>query len=238
LSEGTACPMGSRNNGKSGRRVQGGAKSCIFWTNALMIGLCAFPRTLLSCAMNRFNPSFVRRACVFGTALAVTIGAAPRFACADLGGAPTLSAASAHTALKAVTTDVSTATSSSTTAAATATANTATTTTSYTVRTATLASGTEEREYVSVDGVVFGVAWNGPSAPDFKALFGTSAFANYANGLQAASASGGRRGRAGGPVTVTTSGLIVQMGGHQRALYGRAYMPDLLPSGLSASDIQ
>jgi len=187
--------------------------------------------------MNRFNLSFVRRAGVFGAVLAVTVGVAPRFALADLGGTPTLPAASAaaHTSLKATTTDLSSTTTSATTSAAT---STTTTSTGYTVRTETLASGTVEREYVTSDGVVFGVAWNGPFAPDFKTLFGTSAFASYASGLQAAKAAGTVRGRAGGPVTVTTSGLVVQMGGHQRALAGRAYMPDLLPSGMSASDIQ
>jgi len=188
--------------------------------------------------MNPFRLSFVRQACVFATVLTVTVGVAPRLACADLGGVPTLPAAStsATSTLKAVTSDMSARTAASATTASAA--STTATSTGYTVRTATLPTGTVEREYVSTDGVVFGVAWNGPFAPDFKALFGTSAFADYANGLQTANASGSGRGRAGGPVTVTTSGLVVQMAGHQRALYGRAYMPGLLPSGMSASDIQ
>lgn len=186
--------------------------------------------------MNRFDLSFFRGAWAFIAALAVILGVAPRVACADLGGAPTLpaSAASSQTTLKAVTSDVTADTDASASAAATPTA----TNSSYTVRTATLANGTVEREYVNADGVVFGVAWNGPFAPDFQALFGTSAFATYTSGLQAARASNGLRGRAGGPVTVTSEGLVVQMAGHQRALSGRAYMPGLLPSGISASDIQ
>ena len=49
----------------------------------------------------------------------------------------------------------------------------------YTVHTITLASGTVVREFVSRDGIVFGVAWDGPTLPDLKATLG-AAFDRFA----------------------------------------------------------
>jgi hypothetical protein len=104
---------------------------------------------------------------------------------------------------------------------------------SYTVRTTTLAVGTVVNEYVGADGVVFGIAWQGPRIPDLPALLG-SYFPQYVQGVQNQRANGGGRG----PVSVSGSALVVRSGGHMGAFVGQAYLPQALPAGVSANDIQ
>ena len=95
------------------------------------------------------------------------------------------------------------------------------------------AGGPVIREYVSPAGRVFGVAWQGPSIPDLHQLLGTY-FQPYSAAAQAAKA--GHPGRR--PLNIQLPGLVVQTGGHMRALYGRAYDPSLLPQGVSADAVR
>ena len=48
----------------------------------------------------------------------------------------------------------------------------------YSIHTITLPSGTVVREYVTPNGIVFGVAWDGPTRPDLKTTLG-AAFDRY-----------------------------------------------------------
>ncbi len=100
----------------------------------------------------------------------------------------------------------------------------------YTMHEIRVASGTLVREYVSPQGQVFAVVWQGPFLPDLQQILG-SHFADYGN---AASSKRTRRG----PVLVQQPGLVIQSGGHMRAFFGRAYIPQLLPANLTADDIQ
>ena len=104
---------------------------------------------------------------------------------------------------------------------------------SYTVHTTTLAVGTVVNEYVGADGMVFGIAWQGPRIPDLPTLLG-SYFPQYVQGIQNQRANGGGRG----PVSVSGSALVVRSGGHMGAFAGHAYLPQSLPAGVSPSDIQ
>ncbi|SAK41986.1 hypothetical protein AWB77_00405 [Caballeronia fortuita] len=106
-------------------------------------------------------------------------------------------------------------------------------TSNYTIRSTTLASGTVVNEYLSTEGVVFGIAWHGPRVPDLAGLLG-SYFPQYQQGLKAQRAARGSRG----PVSVQGSGLVVDSGGHMGSFAGSAYLPQSLPAGVSASDIQ
>jgi hypothetical protein len=90
-------------------------------------------------------------------------------------------------------------------------------------------TGTKVREYVGNDGKVFAVCWQGPFRPNLRDLLG----AHYEPYLKAA---GPRAAR--GPVNIRLPGLVIHMSGHQRAFYGRAYLVDHVPQGLSTDEIQ
>ncbi|HET7206560.1 MAG TPA: DUF2844 domain-containing protein [Terriglobales bacterium] len=105
----------------------------------------------------------------------------------------------------------------------------ANTTNSYTVHEIQMPSGTVVREFVSPAGKVFGVAWQGPWLPDFRQILGDFF-------EPAMSSRDNRRGR--GPVTVRQSGLVFQSAGHMRAFFGRAYVPSMVPQGVSPDLIQ
>ena len=98
----------------------------------------------------------------------------------------------------------------------------------YTVHTIALPSGTVVREYAGADGIVFGVAWEGPTLPDLKTTLGT-AFDRFA----AASPT-----RGGSPLAVSADDLVVYSGGHLRAFSGRAYLPHALPAGVDADVVR
>lgn len=86
-------------------------------------------------------------------------------------------------------------------------------------------------EYVS-EGKVFAVSWHGQFPPPMQQILGTY-FQQYSAALQGKSKMYGHR-----PLNIQEQGLVVQTGGHMRAHFGRAYLPDLLPSGITVSQIQ
>ena len=94
-------------------------------------------------------------------------------------------------------------------------------------------AGTVIREYVSPAGRVFGVAWQGPWLPDMNQLLGNY-FEQYRQAVL--SSGGGRIGRR--PFRIELPGLVVQLSGHSRSFSGQAYVPDMLPQGMGAGDIQ
>jgi hypothetical protein len=109
-----------------------------------------------------------------------------------------------------------------------AVAHTMTSQSAYSVHTMTMPSGTVVREYVSTNGIVFGVAWDGPTLPDLKSMLGAS-FDTYVNAATT---------RRGTPLAVSTSDLVVFSGGHLRAFSGYAYLPQAVPAGVDISVIQ
>ncbi len=102
---------------------------------------------------------------------------------------------------------------------------------SYSVQEVKTGDGTVVREYVSAEGKVFGVAWNGAIMPDLQQLFGDS-FATFQSEVKS------RGPAARGALRIDRSDLVVQSGGHMRAYSGRAYLPQLLPAGVSAAEIE
>jgi len=104
---------------------------------------------------------------------------------------------------------------------------------SYTVHEIQVADGTVVREYASPEGKVFAVAWHGPWPPDMRQLLGNY-FEQYVQAAKAQSAA--RMGRR--PLMIEQPGLVVQHGGHPRAFSGKAYVPEMLPQGVRAEDLQ
>jgi hypothetical protein len=101
---------------------------------------------------------------------------------------------------------------------------------SYRVHEILQPSGTVIREYAGLDGKVFAVTWHGPFSPNLRQTLG-SYFEQYA-----AAAPAGRQDR--NHLQVRTGNLVVQVGGHMRAYGGRAYLPEALPSGVTAGDLE
>jgi hypothetical protein len=103
----------------------------------------------------------------------------------------------------------------------------------YSVHEIQAPNGTVVREYVSPQGKVFGIAWQSPWPPDMRQLLG-SYFDQYTHVAKSQSVS--RLGRR--PLMIRQPGLVVQMGGHARSFAGRAYVPDQLPSSVTAEAIR
>nr|WP_224039129.1 DUF2844 domain-containing protein [Paraburkholderia unamae] len=164
---------------------------------------------------------------------------AARPACAALGGAPmttpagattsTLSAASAAAAQG----NASAVARQAVQSAASGASSASSASSAYTVQQTTLANGTVVREYLTQAGTVFGVAWSGPQPPDLATLLG-SYFPQYTAGVKASHAAGLVRG----PGVVENSNVVVHSGGHMGAFSGQAWLPQALPAGVSATDIQ
>ena len=103
--------------------------------------------------------------------------------------------------------------------------------TGYSVHELKAATGTTIREYATADGHVFGVSWQGPWRPDLRQLLGEY-FADYEQAVKK------KRTGHNGPLSSSTSRVVIEMSGHPRAFYGRAYVPGLLPSNLASDEIQ
>lgn len=99
----------------------------------------------------------------------------------------------------------------------------------YTMNEIRTPSGGAVREYVSPGGTVFGVAWDGPGAPDLQQLLGP-----YFDTVRKAAEQ--RRGH--GPVVIDTPQLYFAQSGHMRAIRGTAYLPQELPQGVQSTDIK
>jgi hypothetical protein len=88
------------------------------------------------------------------------------------------------------------------------------------------------REYIAPTGIVFAIAWNGLIHPDLRPLLGSYA-GEYETAMRHAPREPGRRHR-----HVEAKRVIVEKWGHMRNLQGRAYVPALIPSGVSVDEIK
>ena len=97
----------------------------------------------------------------------------------------------------------------------------------YKVHELAVANGATVREYVSQEGTVFGVTWQGQSTPDMNQLLGT-----YVNNLQTATRAQTkiipRRG-----ISVKTNDFVYSNFCRMRRCQGSAYVPSLIPSNVS-----
>jgi hypothetical protein len=98
-----------------------------------------------------------------------------------------------------------------------------------------LPNGGTVHEFTNGQGQVFAIRWSGPGKPDLRNLLGSHFVA-----FQAANASQGLRfGRLSRrPVTVDSSDLKIEMGGHMGYFHGLAWLPALMPSGVQPADLQ
>jgi hypothetical protein len=104
---------------------------------------------------------------------------------------------------------------------------------SYALHEIRSASGTMIREYVSTSGTVFAVVWQGPWLPDLRQVLGAH-FDQYQTAMESARRE--RKGR--GSILIDQPDLVVQMTGHPRSFFGRAYVPALVPQGVQVEAIR
>ena len=93
-------------------------------------------------------------------------------------------------------------------------------------------NGMRVREFLNRKGIVFAVTWAGPAAPDLQRLLGTQ-FAVYTTALTSRTHLGLQRS-----VRVATPDLVVESVGHLRNFTGRAYLPAMLPTGVSTAELR
>ena len=94
------------------------------------------------------------------------------------------------------------------------------------------AETTTVREYLTPEGVVFAVAWNGLVHPDLRVLLGCYD-EEYRGALAQQQRLQGRR-----QIHVRSQRLVVETWGHMRNLQGRAYLPELVPEGVNLYEIR
>lgn len=85
--------------------------------------------------------------------------------------------------------------------------------------------GTTVQEYSTPSGTVFAVAWRGPFMPDLRQTLGDY-FETYRNAPRVA---GSTRSHA----AIVQPHLVVRSQGHMRYYEGIAYVPSLMPQGVS-----
>ena len=88
------------------------------------------------------------------------------------------------------------------------------------------------REYISPSGAVFGIAWNGLIHPDLTLLLG-SYTGEYQKSMRQTHRKPGSRFS-----QIKTDRIVVEKWGHMRNLRGRAYVPSLVPSGVTIDEIK
>jgi hypothetical protein len=93
----------------------------------------------------------------------------------------------------------------------------------------TLPSGTIVHEYVSRAGQVFAVSWQGPLPPDLSQLLGDY----FDRFTSAASAAAQAQPGLQRQLSSVQPDFVVQSVAHLRSFRGKAYLPGLVPEGVS-----
>lgn len=93
-------------------------------------------------------------------------------------------------------------------------------------------NATTVREYLNASGVVFAIAWNGMVQPDLTSLLG-SYNSDFRNAQQQATRRRGQK-----QSRFQGENVIVETWGHMRDMQGRAYLPALIPTGVSLDEIK
>lgn len=90
-------------------------------------------------------------------------------------------------------------------------------------------TGIKVREFVAESGKIFAVSWSGGWRPNLRDIMGE----HYDRFIA------GTRGRrmARGAVRIELPGMVVVMGGHQRAFFGHVYLTDLMPANVALEDL-
>jgi len=102
----------------------------------------------------------------------------------------------------------------------------------YKVHQLTTAKGTVVREYISPQGLVFGITWQARFMPNMQQLLGS-----YATDLQTATRAQTQTRHLRGLI-VRTSDFVYANSGHMRFWRGSAYVPSLVPTNVSVEVVR
>jgi hypothetical protein len=102
----------------------------------------------------------------------------------------------------------------------------------YTTQQLVQPDGTQIREYL-FNGMVFGIAWQGPTPPDLRQLLGIY-FSDYSSAAAAAAQKGGSHT----PIAVALPDVTVSTSADLTTFHGQAFVPSLAPAGVSELDIR
>ncbi len=103
----------------------------------------------------------------------------------------------------------------------------------YELHQITTSGGTVIHEYMTLRGKVFAVTWRGPFAPNLQQLFGS-----YYEQFQAAALAGRQsRGSTHRMLSIAQPDFVVQEIGRMRSYQGNAYVPSLIPEGVSVATL-
>ena len=91
-------------------------------------------------------------------------------------------------------------------------------------------AGIKVRQFVGDSGKVFAVSWSGGWRPNLRDIMGD----HYDKFI---AATRGKR-VARGVARIELPGMVVVMGGHQRAFFGHVYLTDLVPAGFLPEEVR
>jgi len=98
----------------------------------------------------------------------------------------------------------------------------------YAIHELAVPSGGKVRHFVGDSGKIFAVSWSGGWRPNLRDIMGD----HYDKFI---AATRGKR-VARGVARIEIPGMVVVMGGHQRAFFGHVYLTELLPAGFTFAD--
>jgi hypothetical protein len=102
----------------------------------------------------------------------------------------------------------------------------------YSAHEITTIAGAVVHEYTTRQGTVFAVSWQGQLPPDLAQLFG-----NYYKQYQDAAAARSRPGMHR-QLNIANPDFVVESTGRLRSFRGKAYVPSLVPAGVSVAALQ
>lgn len=90
------------------------------------------------------------------------------------------------------------------------------------------------KEYLTLNGTVFAITWHGVSAPDLGPLLGS--YSNETQSPNKEASSTKKKMRRQKRVTHSDH-VVIEKFGHMGDVRGKAYIPQLIPVGVTAEDI-
>lgn len=102
----------------------------------------------------------------------------------------------------------------------------------YSVQEISTAEGAVVREYVSPEGKVFAFSWQGAKRPDLPQLLGPARYTEFMKAATSVRQPDRRH------ASVQLPGFVVYTAVRMGHFYGRAWAPDLVPTGVSTDEIK